>query len=233
MKKIISILLTAVLLGTMLSVFVLPASAEETSAEETSAEEEPTEIEPINNQIAITNDGNYILKVGKYLINDIRMGINSNCSAVLTIPKGAEVTAEGYFSNFGTIYVYGTLNLIVTIPYDYGTIYEVCDGSVKGRINSLSIVKIGHVYGSNGICKGCGKEHDHTYQLTTVYRCECGKEAPANSVPGGAGSILSGGSLAIICSVVSAVVFLAVGALGMYLVMKKKKPVLAGEKNEE
>ena len=60
---------------------------------------------------------------------------------------------------------------------------------------------------------------------------DCG--GAANGDGDGAGSILSGGSLAIICTIVSAVVFLAVGALGMYLVMKKKKPVLAGEKNEE
>ena len=43
------------------------------------------------------------------------------------------------------------------------------------------------------------------------------------------GSILSGGNLWIIIG--GAVVL--VGALGMYLVMKKKKPVLADEKNEE
>ena len=95
MKKFVSLLLTVVLLATMLSVFAVPAFAED----------EPTEITVENYEIHA--EGNCIISAGTKVAKVIEVKENST----LTIAKGATVVANQKFINNGTVIVNGKLDI--------------------------------------------------------------------------------------------------------------------------
>ena len=131
MKKFASLLMTAVLLATMLCVFAVPASAEE----------EPTEIEPDGGVINIDIAGNYIIR-GEYVVINLEV-VESDVT--LTIAKGATVTVENSFNNFGTINVCGTLNLTdAREKPNAGTIRIMgcIGGKIEGTVNNMPFTDI-------------------------------------------------------------------------------------------
>ena len=144
MKRFLSLLLVLALVFAMVCAFAVNASAEEESAEETSAEEEAKVIEPDENgNINIHDAGNYILKNGQYSVGNFT-AYSPDC--VLTVPKDAVVTVEESFTNFGTLYVYGTLIVNATNALISGTIHvygtliiNAADAFINGTI---------HVYGA-------------------------------------------------------------------------------------
>lgn len=280
MKKFVSLLMTAILLAAMLTVFAMPAFAEN----------EPTEIEPKSGVILIDIAGNYIIR-GEYVVNNLHI---DESDATLTIAKGATVTLKSNFENFGTINVYGTLNLTDTTNKSNagtirimgciggkleGTVKNIMSGTVTtydehnfengkcaycgtykckitgkhtfvdgkcvcGTYECMGVAKHNWV---NGVCSVCNKHCDHEWDAATgkctvcEYVCphdgntcvECGANIHGGEIVQnlGLGSVLSEGSLTLICSVACSVVFLAVGFL---LGRKKKKPaVVSGADNTD
>lgn len=111
-------------------------------------------------------------------------------------------------------------NGYATVPFDKITVYfETCEED-------------GH-FMENGFCKICGMYCPHESEPTkTVVSAEkvscpdCGETLSFTEItePENTGSVLSGGSLTIICTVAAAAVF---GVGGFFLGRKKKKPVTA------
>ena len=98
MKKIVSLLLTAILLATMLTVFAVPAFADE----------EPIECDTTRPNIEITSAGNYIIKQDCTL----RRLMVSNKDSTLTIPEGVTVTVtEKANISSGAVKLNGTLDV--------------------------------------------------------------------------------------------------------------------------
>ena len=95
MKKSVSLLLTVVVLATMLTVFAVPAFAED----------EPTEITVENGEIHA--EGNCIISAGVKVAKVLEVKENST----LTIAQGATVAVTGKFINNGTVTVNGTLDI--------------------------------------------------------------------------------------------------------------------------
>ena len=175
MKKLVSLVLVLAVVFAMVCAFAVNATAEEESAEETSAEEEAKVVEPDKyGDIAIFDAGNYILENAQYSV----AGFFANSpDCVLTVPKDAVVTVSDNFTNFGTLYVYGTLimnatnainegaihvygTLSVNLPNasNIGTIRAHCDEKSEGTIiDWKEAVQDGHVFDAYGFCKNCGK----------------------------------------------------------------------------
>ena len=191
MKKITSILLTVALLATMLTVFAVPASAEE----------EPTEIVPKYESFYIPSDGNYIIR-GEYEVN--ALGIPTTAKgATLTIAKGAKVTVKDALINFGTINVLGTLILPDRQNNDgtirvagcgggmfkhqrisnsgTGTIIEITEHNFENKVCTHCGIKgcetgqFEHDWdASTGICSFCGFACTHDWNATTGKCSTCG-----------------------------------------------------------
>ena len=171
MKKITSILLTVALLATMLSVFAVPASAEDA----------PTEIVPKYESFYIPSDGNYIIR-GEYEVNSLGITITAK-GATLTIAKGAKVTVKENFSNFGTINVLGTLILPDRQTND-GTIRVAgCGGGMfkyQNISNRGTIIKITEHNFENKVCTHCGikgcetGQFEHDWDASTGICSFCG-----------------------------------------------------------
>lgn len=156
MKKITSLLLTAVLLVTVLTVFSVPSSAEG---------DEPVEIDPTGSTtLTIAESGNYIIK------KDCKIYMLSiaNKDATLTIAKGVTVTVSLRFTNDGTLDLCGTLVLSdgASTPCNDGRIRLYCTGALSlgnldiGKISGVGeITDAGHDY-HDGVCTVCGKAYD-------------------------------------------------------------------------
>ncbi len=201
-----------------------------------------------NGNIDITGLGNYYIKAGEYTVDAFNSGKDLSGDITLTIDKGAVVTVTGNLENYGTLHVYGTL-IVKGTANNYGKIHVGCSGEFEGEIynnNDSEVVRDNHVFDANGVCENCQfadeAVHKHTWQNgkctscgyeckndfhSGVYKCpDCGlKIEPTAENVKFEGSILSEGSLTIIVGVAC----LAVGALGMYLIMKKKKPAASDE----
>ncbi len=216
MKKFASLLLTAVLLAAMLSVFAVPAFAEE----------EPTKIEPQDN-LTLFDSGNYIISSGNYTLSNFCI---ENADATLTIAEGVTVTVTNNFNNLGTINVCGKLTISDTVEgkENNGTIRIIscCNGGMQvSDMRGPGSVSTSKHWFIDGVCSVCGKACDNPFHNND--KCpDCGMSI--NGVVA-TGSTLSEGSLAII----TAIAGLAVGAVGMYLFMKKKKPATAGGENTD
>ena len=169
MKKFASLLLTVVLLAAMLTVFAVPASAEE----------EPTEIEPEDVSMVLFDSGNYIISSGNYTLFDFGL---QNTDATLTIAKGVTLTVTEGFWNMGTINVLGTLNANMSIETANNGIINVvtCSGTLSGIDGGGGIInRADHTLDNNGICTLCGfvDETVHIHDFTTG-ECVCGKPCP-------------------------------------------------------
>ena len=158
MKKFASLLMTAALLATMLSVFALPASA----ADEDKWEElAPNE----DNGIDVDTPGNYIIRKS-YEVNYFK--VNSS-SATVTIAKGAAVTVEEGFYNDGTVRVLGTLT---TKDYaaNSGTVRVSCGGTlVTEKLFYVNAAIYDEHRFDNGVCQNCGiTEDEYEAQATEL-----------------------------------------------------------------
>ena len=181
MKKIVSLVLTAVLVCTLLSVFVLPASAE-------TAEDYMIAGEDLKNERRYEDAADTFLKAAK-LYKDA----DDPDSAAM-----AYRYAGGAFFDVASQYQGARIFAPAADAYmKAGECYE--------KANDLSNAKTAFGHAAKAVQNKLD-ELDHS-----------------------TGSILSGGSLVIIVGVAC----LVVGALGMYLIMKKKKPAVAGGENNE
>ena len=173
MKRITSLLLTAVLLAAMLTVFAVPASAEDA----------PTEIVPKYESFYIPSDGNYIIR-GEYEVDSLAITITAK-GATLTIAKGAKVTVKGGFTNFGTINVLGTL-ILTDRQVNAGTIRVAgCGGGMFkyqkiSNSNTGTIINITEHNFENKVCTHCGMkgceagQFEHDWDASTGICSFCG-----------------------------------------------------------
>ena len=163
MKKITSLIMAVLMLCTMLSVFAVPAFAED----------EPKVIEPSNGSITITTAGDYVIKNGEYKIAAFRSGDSQNRGVVLTVPEGVTVTVNGEFNNYGTLYVNGTLIVKVSSANNMGTIHLGCGGKLKGAIggNTGTFTYEEHKF-ADGKCTKCDTPES-----------EVGKDEPTEIAP--------------------------------------------------
>ena len=229
MKKFASLLLTAVLVCTLLSVFVLPASAEEEKTAGEMAEdymdaggdlesegqhEEAADAyliaaylyedadDPDSAAVAYQNAGSAFAKAAELY----RDAGNAVAAADAFMKAGECYEKAGNFTNAGVAFSCIT-NLMNKVNLSSIVVAHAKAGECYEKANDLSNAKNAFGYAARAA------------------------QDKADKLGRSAGSILSGGSLVIICSVAC----LVVGALGMYLIMKKKKPAVAGgeNKNEE
>ena len=159
MKKIVSLIMAVLMLCTMLSVFAVPAFAEE----------EPKVIEPSGGIIQISAAGNYIIKDGEYTIRDFNL---QNKGIVLTIPNGVTVTVNNNFANFGTLYVNGTLIVTGGNASNNGTINVGCGGKLKGVIGGTGTFTYEEHKFADGKCTKCDTPES-----------EVGEDEPTEIVP--------------------------------------------------
>ena len=178
-------------------------------------EDEPTEIAPARKaNLAIYNKDDFIIR-RDCEISSLNIGYFQTNWMSLTIPKDVTVTVNGKFSNYGTLHVYGTLNVTASVASNSGTIHVGCGGTIKGLISDSSdgkTIKDEHEL-TNGFC-ACGyfdlDQHEHIFEEG---KCACGEPEPV------VGSILSDGNLWII----AAVAVIALGGIAAIVIVKKKK----------
>ena len=137
--------MAVLMLCTMLSVFAVPAFAEE----------EPTVIDPSSNGIKISTAGDYVIKDGEYSVDKFQIGLRINSGVVLTIPKGVTITINSDFKNLGTLYVHGTLIVKTSNVSNTGTIHMGCGGKLKGAIGGGGSFTYGEHKFADGKCTKC------------------------------------------------------------------------------
>ena len=209
MKKFVSMLLAVALLASMLTVFAVPASAED----------EPMECPILYNSVTL-DDG------GKYVISQSCDLVSFDCwyNTTLIIEKDAVVTVSGqfYLDSDATLIIRGTLDLSNADNSECnGTIHVACCGTLisggyspAGYWVNATILDDGHDF-SGGVCRVCNYECKHER-----YSCDtCGEKFVMGITSGGEGSTLSEGNLAII----TAVAGIAVGLVGGLVIGKKKQ----------
>ena len=231
MKKIVSLVLTAVVLCTLLSVLVLPASAE---TETKTAGEMADDYMAAG--IDLEYEGQYEDAADAYL----------KAANLYEDADDPDSAAEAY-QNAGRAFtqvanLYGIAGNSVAAADAYmkaGECYEkagkfsnaaVAFTSAASQYNDAKDdASAAEAYIKAGKC--LEKAGELSIAKTAFNTAETALQRKLKELQDGfAGSILSGGSLVIIVGVAC----LVVGALGMYLIMKKKKPAVAGgEKNEE
>lgn len=184
MKKFASLVLAALMLATMLTVFAVPASAAG----------EPVEISA--SQLNKISCNSIIKEPGEYEVESIAIYHNVK----LIIGEGVTIKVATAFVNKGTIEVLGTLDI------------SQCGGTGRERIIIGDTGELIDWYDENDAVAGNGE----------------GIDIPPSSFS----SMLSQGSLTIICTVSAAVVF---GLGGFFLGTKKKKKtaVADGENKDE
>ena len=247
MKKIVSLVLAVVVLCTLLSVFVLPASAEEAPVE-------------IGKNMLSRVTGNCIFSAKGETDADI-FGVQSG--ACLTIAEGATVNVSSQYTNNGTIVLHGTLKIksgatfvnrgvlivygtveidqTITADNTNGTIYIW--GEFGAPLNKT--VKIKNVEGtikSSGCSKGIagvtvisGNADEKLMHVYYKGSCVCGHGCPGSAHSGicpecfgeteeipASASILSGGSLVIIVGVAAFVLGLGAAFVVMCVVRKRR-----------
>ena len=207
MKKFVSLLLTAVLLATTLTVFAVPASAEGT----------PTEVEP--NECGYIQlkqaSGDYIIS-SDYTVQIFDLGGINNKNFTLTIAPNVTVTVTNKFTNWGTLNVLGKLNVTsASDKTNVGTINVGCDGILEGTIPGYKNRVVHHYV--NGVCENCNAQCPHTKTRQATLCCDCGEEVVTSSA-----STLSEGNLTIVVGIAAAAVF---GVGGFVLGKRKKKTV--------
>lgn len=185
MKKFASLVLAALMLATMLTVFAVPASAAG----------EPVEISA--SQLNKISCNSIIKEPGEYEVESIAIYHNVK----LIIGEGVTIKVATAFVNKGTIEVLGTLDI------------SQCGGTGKERIIIGDTGELIDWYDENDAVAGNGEG------------------IPKDIPPSSFSSMLSQGSLTIICTVSAAVVF----GLGGFILgtKKKKKPVLASGENKD
>ena len=134
MKKFASLLLTVALLATMLTVFAVPAFAED----------EPTEITVENSEIHA--EGNCIISAGVKVVKVLEVKENST----LTIAKGATVAVTDKFINNGTVTVNGTLDIITC--------------KEKTGVENVNVGATGHFDVEKSLDSGLNPEYDGLYK---------------------------------------------------------------------
>ena len=254
MKKFASLLLTVVMLATMLTVFTIPAFAEDVF----------TEISPDTYKVT----GNCIVsKPGDYEVDTHHIESGST----MILGRGVTVTINTInFHEGATLIVYGTFNILDGTGGEQKAnvkIVRCSGGSIQGRAPH-GIESVDH-YRVNGVCLGCGDGcsheggfinskckdcdfvclHEKGFTNSECNVCDyvcthegeictnCGtdlsikEESTSETSENGTdltGSTLSEGSLTIICTVAAAVVFGLGGFFVGKAARKKKKPAVAG-----
>ncbi len=200
--------MTVVLLATMLSVFAVPASAEDS----------PKEIEVSGNTIIVTENC-IINKAGEYTVCTVLVSDGKT----LTIGEGVSIKVTKGFDCQGKIELLGTLDLSqVSVATGIDNI-NVGDAT---NFDSELKVKTDSENGMEGEAvtvesKLVVPPVDTGYKV--VYSLD--KVEKTNSKPA---SILSEGNIWII-----AVCAVALGGVALIIVKKKKKPALAGGENKD
>ena len=157
----------------------------------------------------------FIQEAGEYFIpKDFDVNnVMIDSGVTLTIPDGVMFTVRSEIVNFGTVVVYGTLDISgcrdASNPGGIVDVYSCLGGQLNGQM-------IG----------GDVNYYDHTGTWTCIY---CGEEFTAGAAADDTedywlGSAISEGYLTIICTVAAAAVF---GVGGFFLGRKKKKSVTA------
>ena len=226
MKRFVSLVLAAVLVCTLLSVFVLPASAEEEKtandymAAGTNLETEGRHEEAANAYLKaaylywIADDPDSAAVAYRYAggaffnVASRYQGAGNSVAAADAFMKAGECYEKaGNFTNAGAAFN--------SAASQYNKAKD--DASVV-----IAYAKAGKYFEKENDLSGAKNAFGHVATAAKEKVDKLGRST---------GSILSGGSLVIIVGVACSVVFLAVGFL---LGRKKKKPAVAGgEKNEE
>lgn len=263
MKKITSLLLTAFLLATILTVFTVTASAEG----------EPVEVNPDGDYLSLSTPGNYIISSDC----DVKL-LDIGENITLTIAKDVTVSVKQFFTNSGTLNVYGTLDIFPRLEENNnrGTVnvFGCSGGTINGPLSGYGTVStLDHYFAdgkctycgtyecevsgnhdwNNSVCSVCGNHCEHKWDAATgkctlcqidcthkYEECDiCGKVQEAAEIPPAdtnpaVGSTLSDSNMTVILCVACSAACLAAGAIGMYFIMKKKKPaVVSGENTDE
>ena len=240
-EKITSILLTALLLATMFTVFSVPASAEETSM---------TADEYMSRGMQLESNGQYSDAAGAYAAAAQLYEKEYTLSSVAeTYIKAGDCyakandwdNAQGCFGNAARLYISKRYdNESLNDPVRAADLYRKA-GNCCVKLKDWDTAVI--MFGNAGNClknsdpaeaavsyllafkaarlNGNANSADEYYNYAVNSIDAIFAETSGNPT----GSALSEGSIAII----TAVAGLAVGAVGMYLFMKKKKPALADD----
>ena len=227
MKRIVSLLLTAVLLTAMLSVFVLPASAEE----------EKTAAEYMSEAAQLENAGLYDLAAGTYYYaaslyqetDEPALTADAYMKAGECYEKAECFSSAGSaFDHAASQYEEAGDSASATNAYKKaGAAYmkDECGDSAESfakagdsYLKARDYAAVAYAYMKAGECY----LKTDRFSAAAYYFSEAASAA-REKADESTGSTLSEGSLTIICTVAAAVVF----GLGGFFLGRKKKPALA------
>ncbi len=159
-------------------------------------------------------------------------------------------------NNRGTVNVFGCSGGTINGPLPgNGTVSELDHYFADGKCVLCGTYECevnGNHDWNNSVCSVCGNHCEHKWDAATgkcticqidcthkYEKCDiCGKVQEAAEIPPAdtnpaAGSTLSDGNMTVILCVACSAACLAAGAIGMYFIMKKKKPALVSGENKD
>ena len=145
MKKITSLLMAVLMLAAMVSVFTVTASAEG----------EPVEVNPDGDYLSLSTPGNYIISSDC----DVKL-LDIGENITLTIAKDVTVSVKQFFSNSGTLNVYGTLDIFPQLEENNNrstvNVFGCSGGTIDGPLLGYGTVSELDHYFADGKCVLCG-----------------------------------------------------------------------------
>ncbi len=251
MKKFASLIMAAVLLATMLTVFAVPVSAVFITDNEISGTHIYNEKTTFMENVTIKSGASVTINADAFLNDGITMKIESGATVtfngtlrlcrmgtMLIIESGASVTINENLElkNASTLEIGGVLTGKFAFNNDGGSITLLPGGivDVETKYDHYANSFIGSFQNSDAGAK-VEQTANGTYRVTAhrhVYAGTCClAEHMANTAPAPTGSTLSEGNLTIIVGIAAAVVF----GLGGFILgtKKKKKTAVAGGENTD